>query len=194
MADQKISAMTPAVNPLTGTELVPIVQLGNNVKTTANALSYVNRNYSVFSDSTTQTTVADLATVVTMNTTDLADGVTLVDGSKLTVPKTGVYNFQFSFQLTSSNSSIHDASIWVAKNGTNVPNTNTTISVPNRHGAINGAAVAAWNFVLSLAANDYIQFLWSVNDATISITAIAAQTNPVRPATPSVIVSVTQVY
>ena len=43
MADTKISAMTAAALPLTGTELVPIVQSGVNKKTTTQDIANVSQ-------------------------------------------------------------------------------------------------------------------------------------------------------
>ena len=44
MADTKISAMTAATTPLTGAELVPLVQDGVNVKSTIEGINQFNRN------------------------------------------------------------------------------------------------------------------------------------------------------
>lgn len=194
MADQKISAMTPATLPLTGGELVPLVQGGNNVKTTTADITHINKNHASFSSSETQTTTANTATIVTLNTTDTSDGVTLVDGTKLKVPVAGTYNFQFSIQFTNAGAAIEDVSIWIAKNTNPVDNSCTDLSIPGKHSGTNGAAVAAWNFLLDLAANDFIQIYWSPTGTDISITAIGTRNTPTRPATPSVIVTVAQAY
>ena len=52
-----------------------------------------------------------------------------------------------------------------------------------------GELVAAWNFVLSLKANDYFELMYSVSDVAVELTASAAAA-PV-PAIPSVILTVT---
>lgn len=59
----------------------------------------------------------------------------------------------------------------------------------------NGARqVAAWNFFVNLAANDYLQLLISPGTSTGSeILAAAAGTNPTRPEIPSVILTVNQI-
>jgi hypothetical protein len=153
--------------------------------------------YGSFFDTTTQThTSADTAKAMTLNQTPPAagteaSGVSIVSGSRITVANAGVYNIQFSAQLDNSDSQEHDADIWIALNGTTVANSNTQVTVPNSHGSTNGNAVAAWNFVLTLAAGDYIELMWSVQDVSISLPTYSA-VSP-HPATPSLIVTVSQV-
>lgn len=146
-----------------------------------------------FFDTTTQTDGADTATAMTCNTTELASGVTVVAGTRFKVARAGHYNFQFSAQLVNIDSVAHDASIWPRKNGVDVANACTDITVPSKHGSINGAAVAAWNFFLDLVAGDYVELMWSTDSTTVSINYTAARTSPVRPAIPSLIVTVNEV-
>jgi hypothetical protein len=153
--------------------------------------------YGSFFDTTTQThTSANTAKSMTLNQTPPAagteaSGVSIVSGSRITVANAGVYNIQFSAQLDNSDSQEHDADIWIALNGTTVANSNTQITVPASHGSTNGNEVAAWNFVLTLAAGDYIELKWSVHDVSISLPTYSP-VSP-HPATPSLIVTVSQV-
>ena len=112
MADTKISAMTAASLPLDGTELVPIVQSGNNKKTTVADLDAYNRSYGAWSDTTSQTGSTTAGTAFTFNTQDVADSVTLVDNTKFTVPNTGVYDLQFSAELKNVDNTQHEVIIW----------------------------------------------------------------------------------
>ena len=151
-------------------------------------------NYGAFSDTTTQSAAINTATVMLFNTVDLVDGVTMVGGSRATVPATGIYNIQFSAQLVNSSAADIPVSIWVRKNGlTNATNSCTDISVPNKQGSLNGYAVAAWNFMESFAAGDYFELMWSIPSSGIVIEYIAARTTPTRPAAPSIILTVQQV-
>lgn len=193
MADQKISAM-PTANPLTGAELVPLVQSGTNVKATLDTLRAYDANYGAFSSSVDQTGSITNGTVMTFDSTDVADGVTLASGSQLVVPKTGVYNVQFSAQLKNLENAQHDATIWFRVNGTDVPNSATQITVPARKSAnIYGYAVAAWNIFLSLSANDYVEIVWLPTIATLTVEALPSSASPAYPAIPSVIATVSQV-
>jgi hypothetical protein len=80
----------------------------------------------------------------------------------------------------------------LVKNGTNVPNTDTKIAASGSSSS--SLEVAAWNFVLTMAANDYVQLAWYSTDVNINLLAAGASAGPpASPAIPSVIVTVTQV-
>lgn len=137
-----------------------------------------------------QTASINTATAMQLNNTDVADGIALSGGSKLYVPMTGVYNLQFSAQLANSDTTtIYDASIWFAIDGTNVANSNTMVAVHSKHGGVNGHAVAAWNIFLSMTKGQYAEIYWSTPNASLFLEYTAAQVTPTRPATPSVIVT-----
>jgi hypothetical protein len=194
MADTKISAMTAATLPLTGTELVPIVQGGNNRKTTVADLDAYNRSYGSWSDSTDQPGSTIAGTVMTYNTADVTDGVTLVGGSQITVPNTGIFDLQFSSQFVNTDNAQQEVWIWARVNGVDVPDSATIVTVPARKNSnIFGYAVAAWNLFFSLNSNDYIELVWLKSSATVTMESLPATVSPVIPAIPSVIVSVQQV-
>lgn len=151
-------------------------------------------NYGAFYDLTNQSAAINTATVMLFGNTSLVDGVTMAGGSRITIPAAGVYNFQFSAQFVNSSAADVPVSIWIRLNGaTNVPSSCGDISVPAKQGSLNGYNMAAWNYMESLAAGDYIEFMWSTPSASVLIEAIAARTTPTRPAAPSIILTVEQV-
>lgn len=193
MADTKISAM-PSAATLTGAELVPLVQSGANVKATLDTLRAYDSNHGAFSSSATQTGSLSSGTVMTFTSTDVSDGVTLVSGSQLTVPTTGVYNLQFSAQLKNVGNTQDDATIWFRINGVDVPLSATQITVPARKSAgIFGYGVAAWNIFLSMTAGQYVQIVWLPTSTNITIEALPASLSPAYPSIPSVIATMSQV-
>lgn len=109
--------------------------------------------------------------------------------SKLKAEIAGLYNVQFSVQFVNTDSSIHDTDIWMRKNGTDVPDSNSQFSIPNKHAGTDGHLIGALNLFIDLAADEYIELMWATQDTSTTIQYIAAQTGPVRPATPSVIVT-----
>jgi len=113
--------------------------------------------------------------------------------SKIRCEVAGVYNVQFSVQFVNTDNNIHDTDIWMRKNGTNVPDSNSQFSIPNRHGSVDGHLIGALNLFIDLAADEYIELMWSTTNASTTIQYIGAQTGPVRPATPSAIVTVSMV-
>ena len=198
MADTKISAMTPATTPLTGAELVPLVQGGVNVKATvANFTEYSTNtffNHGGFSSNVDQTGSITAGTAMTFNSTDITDGVTLVSGTRLTVPVTGTYNVQFSAQFENVENAQQIATIWFRVNGVDVPKSATNITIPARKNAsIYGYGVAAWNIFLDMTAGQYVEIMWLPEIASLTLQALPAGTTPAYPAIPSVIATVNQV-
>lgn len=147
--------------------------------------------YGSFADTTTQTAVANTATVMTFDTTDFANGVSVVTSggkaSRITVTAAGIYNFQWSGQFQNTDTQIHDVNVWVRKNGTDVVGSTGLVSVPNSHGGVNGHTIAGWNFFFSLAANDYIELWWSTDSALVTVQAYPTGTTPTRPSTSSLV-------
>ena len=193
MADQKISAM-PSALTLTGAELVPLVQSGANVKATLSSIRAFENAYGGFSDSTDQTGSISAGTIITMNTVDVADGVTLVSGSRITVPNTGKYSLQFSIQFKNTNNAQDDATVWLRINGLDLANSATQYTIPARKSAgVFGYNVASLMFLLDLAANDYIEIVWLPSATTVTIEHLPASVSPPYPAIPSVITTISQV-
>lgn len=192
MADQKISAM-PSAATLTGAELVPLVQSGANVKATLSTIKTFNYGANAaFEDFTTQNLVsANTPKVVTFDTTDWATGISLVSNSQLTVASAGKYNFQFSIQFGCTSVQLQDIYVWLRKNGTDIGGSTGLVSVPNSHGGVDGHAIVGWNFFLDLAANDYIQLVWTSASTTVNIRTLAA--GAAWPSTASVVMTINQV-
>lgn len=193
MADQKISAM-PSAATLTGAELVPMVQSGANVKATLDSIRAFDNAYGGFSDGTDQTGSISAGTVTTFNTTDVADGVTLVSGSQITVPNTGKYNLQFSTQFKNTNNAQEDVTVWLRVNGVDLANSATQYTIPARKSAsIFGYGVASLTFLLDLTAADYIEIVWLPTNTTVTMEHLPASASPAYPAIPSVIATMFQV-
>ena len=151
--------------------------------------------YGAFQDTTTQTAVsANTAYPVKFNTTDLSNSVSVVnDGSgnptRITLANAGIYNIQFSLQLEKTGGSGNFiVDIWVRKNGVDVPSTTGKVVLTGSANA--SPIVAAWNYVLDLAAGDYVQLMWSTSNNNAVILAAAAAAP--HPAVPSAILTVTQ--
>ena len=144
-----------------------------------------------FWDTTTQTAATiNTAYTLTLNTADVENnGVTIVSGSRVTFIHAGVYSLTFSVQLTNTDNSnnAHIANIWIRKNGANVTATDSKFTVPGKFGSTQGAIIGTVNFVLPLAASDYIELVWSTTDTSVAVTSFPAGTTPVTPVVPSII-------
>ena len=145
--------------------------------------------YGAFSSDQDQTTTANTATLMTLNTTDFANGVSIAS-SQITVVNAGIYNLQFSTQFQNTDNQIQDISIWLRQNGVDIPGSTGFISIPARKSASAGEEaheIIGWNYYLSMNAGDYIQIYWSTTLASVTIQAYNASTGPIRPSTQSVV-------
>ena len=149
--------------------------------------------YGAFQDSTTQTAAnTTTAYVITFNTTDFSNGVTMVSGSRFTVANAGMYNLQFSVQLQNTTNTPHDIDIWFRKNGTNIPASNSRFGLAARKNPGDPFhLVGALNYFVELQASDYVELVWRTGDVGAGIIAYAAGTSPTRPSIPSVIATLT---
>jgi len=141
---------------------------------------YVNFPYGAFSSNADQTATINTATLMTLNTTDFSNQVSMgtvavPSNSKITVANAGIYT---AFQ---------DVYIWLRQNGVDIPGSTGFVSIPNRHAGTDGHTIVGWNYFLSMAENDYIEIYWSIPNAAVSIQHLAASGTPTKPSTQSVV-------
>jgi hypothetical protein len=154
---------------------------------------WINSPYGAFSDTTDQTAAnTTTAYAVTFDTTDLSNGVTLSNSSRLNVAQSGIYNLQFSIQFKNTTNDGQDVDVWFRKNGTNIDNSNSRFHLTQRKSTGDPShLIASLNFFVSLAANDYVEIMWRPTDIGVSLEHFAASSTPTRPAVPSAIATVT---
>tara|TARA_R110000868_G_scaffold58398_6_gene180380 strand:- start:5830 stop:6489 length:660 start_codon:yes stop_codon:yes gene_type:complete len=145
--------------------------------------------YGAFSSDQDQTTTANTATLMTLNTTDFANGVSIAS-SKITVANAGIYNLQFSAQFQNTDNQIQDIRIWLKQNGTDIPGSTGYVSIPARKSASLGEEahqITGWNYYLSMTAGQYVEIYWSATLASVTIQNYAAGVTPTSPSTQSVV-------
>lgn len=147
---------------------------------------FIRFPYGAFSSDQDQTTTANTATLMTLNTTDFANEVS-ISSSKITVVNAGIYNLQFSTQFANTNSNVQDVYIWLRQNGTNIPGSTGFVSIPGSHGGTDGHSIIGWNYFVEMQASDYVEIYWSVPNAAVSIQHLAASGSPTKPSTQSVV-------
>ena len=118
----------------------------------------------------------------------VANGISVVSNSRITVTAPGIYKLTYSAQLTKTDNGNDIMDIWLRVNGDDVPFSNSESTLSN---SLHLVSTSSW--MLTLASGDYVQLMYSSADIATRITAIAAQTAPVRPAGPSVIATMLQV-
>jgi hypothetical protein len=123
------------------------------------------------------------------NTTDFSNGVSISGSNqdKIKIANTGIYNIQFSAQFDKTNSANATVYVWLRKNNTDIPITNTGLTLG---GGTNDASVGAWNFFVSASSNDYYQLMFGATDDNVRI---LYNVPPIGPAVPSIILTVNRV-
>jgi hypothetical protein len=143
--------------------------------------------YGAFSSDQSQTTTANTATLMTLNTTDFSNGVS-ISSSKITATNAGIYNLQFSVQVQNLDNAPQDLFIWLKQNGTDITGSTGKVGMPARKSAgVPSHDIKGWNYFLSMAANDYVEIYWSPTIATVTIEYYAASGTPTKPSTQSVV-------
>ncbi len=143
--------------------------------------------YGAFSSNQSQTTTANTAALMTLNTTDFSNGVS-INSSKITVAAAGIYNLQFSAQIQNLDNAPQDVFIWLKQNGADIPGSTGKVGIPARKSAgVPSHDIKGWNYFVSMAANDYIEIYWSPTIATVTIEYYAASGTPTKPSTQSVV-------
>jgi hypothetical protein len=148
---------------------------------------YIQMPYGAFSSGVDQTAIANTATLMTLDTTDFSNGVS-ISSSKITVANAGIYNLQFSVQLENTDNAPQDVFIWLKQNGVDITGSTGKIGIPARkapgdpfHG------IYGWNYFLSMTAGQYIEIYWSTTNAAVTIQYYPASGSPTKPATQSVV-------
>ena len=150
-------------------------------------------SYGSFYDTTTQTNpIANIPRSMSFNTTAITNGVSISGSISpydtfIKTENPGVYNIQFSAQLDKSDSGTDEVVIWLRKNGIDLIDTATTISLIGN----NAKNVAAWNWFVNSAANDYYQLIWYSADTDLRL--LAETMGGGHPGIPSVILTVNRV-
>jgi hypothetical protein len=148
---------------------------------------FIRFPYGAFSSNQDQTVTANTATLMTLNTTDFANEVSIAT-SKITVVNAGIYNLQFSAQLENSNNAPQDVFIWLKQNGTDIVGSTGKVGMPARKNPGDPFhSIVGWNYFVSMTAGQYIEIYWSTTSADVSIQFYAASGSPTKPATQSVV-------
>ena len=109
---------------------------------------------------------------VVFNQTYLDNAVGLQTGStsRIQVTVSGVYNFQYTGQVLSTNSSAKNIYLWLRRNGITIGYSTRVRTVA----ANNQSSPIAWNFNIDMQAGDYMELVASVTDTNLHLHAEAA--------------------
>lgn len=111
--------------------------------------------------------------------------------SRIYVAYDGIYNLQFSLQFLNYTNVDDNVTVWLKKNGTDIPLSASVEQVSPRHAGVPGASILALNIFLEMLAGQYVELYWfSVTGDTV-LSTFPPITSPVIPAAPAVILSMT---
>lgn len=152
-----------------------------------NGGQYVDCPNGLFFNTADQTfSVANTAYPVVFNATYLNNAVALQAGStsRIEVAIAGIYNFQYSGQLLSTNSSAKNVFVWIKRNDITI-NYSThayTLSANNEYVEI------SWNFNIDLDVGEYLELEVATSDTNVQLDAVSP-TSP-HPGIPSSVMAV----
>jgi hypothetical protein len=133
----------------------------------------VNFPNGLFFNTADQTLAAvDTGYPITFNQTYLNNFVALqtASTSKIEVAVSGIYNFQLSAQLKSTNASAKDVQIWIKRGTTTIGYSGHRYTVEGSDNHMN----VNWIFDIDLAVGEYIEMYWGADDTNVTMEAIAA--------------------
>lgn len=177
------------------TRVLCLKDVNGNIEPVTNYVTIpdITRVYGSFFDTTTQTALGNnVPTPMKYNSTDIENGVSIVNNSEITVNQNGVYNIQFSAQLDRvSGSGTVEIDIWLRKNGINIPNSDTKVTLTGN--ANQAKTVASWNFFVSLNSGQNIELIWNTPTTNIKIVALPEDLIIPHPEVPSVILTINKI-
>lgn len=200
MANVKITDLSAASTPLAGSEELEIVQSGVSVRASAaaignsaNALPFASvsgRAYLSAYDTNDQAGSVSAATPVKIGTTSLAQGISITNNgsgnpTRITFAAAGVYMVAPSLQIANSAASDYNITVWFRKNGVDIANSATSITVPK----VGDGGNAFFQIVTyeQVTADQYIEIMWLPGNVAITLEHTAA--GAIAPAIPSVILA-----
>lgn len=198
MSNVKITDLTSG-SALIGTELFEAVQTASSVKLTSSQIKeYVLDNAYIQACSLVdQSTSVNTPTAIKLGTTTLSNDISIAnDGSgnatKITFANDGLYNVSINLQIDNSAASDYSLYVWQQKNGVDVTNSSSIITVPKVGDG--GTTIFELNTLFEATAGDYLQYFWAPSNVALTLRYDAAQVSPfAAPAVPSAIFVATQV-
>jgi hypothetical protein len=170
---------------------VPLVEEGVTGIMSREWYRFFNRKprHGAFFDTTTQTAASsNTAYAVTFNNTASTFGINRgTPSSRIFVPDTSTYNFEFSLQVDKTSGSNSLLFVWPRINGIDVPDSASRVRVKDN----NDENVFAWNFMLDMQGGSYFELMWAVSNTNVQLLTEAA--TAFCPAVPSAILTVFEV-
>jgi hypothetical protein len=150
-----------------------------------NGGQYVDCPNGLFFNTVDQTiAVANTAYPVVYDQTYLSNAVSLSTTSRILIGIGGIYNFQYSGQIQSTNSSAKDLFLWIRRNGVDIGYSARAYSISGS----NTYAPISYSFNIDMQKDEYLELIVSASDTTVKLDAGPAASP--HPGIPSSVMSV----
>lgn len=146
-------------------------------------------NYGFFTNGTQTNPVANQINLLNLNNTGTSNGVSIVNGTQVTVVTTGVYTKMFTLTVSKTSGGTSSVSFWLRLNNVDVPGSRQELELINTLSQI----FVSGNFTLNIPAGGNIQMCWSSADTTVQLSALPAAVNPTRPTGASAKITLTRI-
>lgn len=172
-----------------GTEENLLWQISKQLEMLTNVTSKSYLYSATFFDTTLQTNGgATTANQVRFDTTQQSSGFTLGPDNRINVENSGVYFLNLLLQLAfTGGASNYNVTVWFTVDDVLVSNSAFTFTTT---GAQNDQTLASVTDTIQLNAGQYIKFYWWSQATGMRLLPTAAGSNPSRPASPSVNLSI----
>jgi hypothetical protein len=185
-----ISGTLPVANGGTGAATLTgyVKGAGTSAMTAAATIPFndmAGRAWINATSSLDQTGSVSTATALTMNTGTSGVGINVNASTQITFTDAGTYMIAHSTQFANSAASDYTSTIWLRKNGTNIANSASIITIPKLGDG--GSADHSTTWFETVTAGQYIEVMFLVSN--VAVTADATVAGAIAPAIPSVSVS-----
>ena len=177
--------------PLTSASDFGLLQVGSGLSVIDGVVSATPGllNYGFFTDGTQTNPVANTVNLVELANIGPTNGISVVGGTNITVANAGVYTNMFTLNVSKTSGGSTTISIWLRYNGVDVQGSCQDLVLTNTLDTI----FASGNYTLAMVAGSNIQLCWSSADTTMTLLALPARINPIRPIGDSVKLTLTRI-
>jgi hypothetical protein len=171
-------------------------QVNNAVATVIgpNGAAYLQTPHALLMSDQDQTSAGiTSANTLTYNQPVITQGIRVENTDEIWFEQAGQYLVTFTLQVSNRSNAVQEFEVWAAYNGTNYPLSNTRFDIPARKSSDIWAHVVpaiTGIFTVSDPSAEYLTIKWWASSVDVFLEHYAANTNPTRPAIPSVIMTI----
>ena len=131
--------------------------------------------------------------LITYNSTPVANGIRVVDNTKIYVPCAGNYLVTIRLQVSNRGNATEEFEVWAKDTGTNYPSSRTPFDIAARKGATTWSHVVptiTGIFTVNDPSVNYLELAWWASSTDVFLEHYGTDTSPTRPEISSVILTI----